>query len=248
MKIAVQLYTLRDLLQNDTWGTLERLCDMGFKAGELAGTYGHPVEQFAEKCQSLGFKIICPHNGIEMFEDKVDELVTLCKAFGTDCAVLPYVGRDVYGDGWAKAGARFEKIGARLKEHGLKFLYHNHAFEFELENGKPGFDVLWESCDPTLVGVEMDAFWVQYGGGDPVAYLEKLGSRVRTMHFKDMKPGEKKEMEDVGYGILDWKNIIPAAKRAGVEYAIIEHDNPTGDPLQHVARSRDFLISQGLKD
>lgn len=221
---------------------------MGFKNGQLAGTYGFSEQEFATRCQDMGFQIIAPHLGINELEGNVDGVVKLCRAMGADTAVLPHVGKDVYGDGWAKAAERFEKIGEEMKGHGLRFLYHNHAFEFEMEGSKPGFDVLWENSDPEKVGCEMDAYWVQYGGGDPVHYLQTLGGRIKTMHFKDMKPGDGKEMEDVGHGVLDWGSIIPAAQKAGVEYAIIEHDAPPGDPLQHVARSRDFLLTQGLKD
>lgn len=248
MKIAVQLYTLRELLQRDTWGTLRRLADMGFRTGELAGTYNKPKEEFAAKCKELGIQIVAPHLGIEEFEQRPDEVAALCKAMGTDMAVLPWVGTDVYGSGWKNGAERFNKIGAAMKQRGVTFLYHNHNFEFRDEGGRPGYDVLVDSVDPDLVKFEMDAYWVQSGGGDPVAYLKRMKGNVKTMHFKDMKPGEKKEMEDVGFGILDWKAIIPAAKEAGVLYAIIEHDEPPGDPLQHVARSREFLIDQGLKD
>jgi sugar phosphate isomerase/epimerase len=221
---------------------------MGFKTAQLAGTYGKPVEEFADRCKDLGLRIVAPHLGIAEFEERPAEVVSLCRAFGTERAVLPWVGDEVFRDGWAAAAKRFNAIGARLKTEGLRFLYHNHSFEFRPEGARPGYDVLVEAADPAVVGFEMDAFWVQHGGGDPVAYLKAMKGRVETMHFKDMKPGEKKEMEDVGYGILDWAKIIPAAKECGVAYAIIEHDSPPRDPLQHVARSRDFLLAQGLKD
>jgi sugar phosphate isomerase/epimerase len=248
MRIAVQLYTLRDLLASDTWGTLRRLADMGFKTGQLAGTYGKGNDEFAAKCKELGLRVVAPHMGIGEFEDRLESVVSLCKAMGTDTAVLPYVGEDVYAGGWAKAAERFNAIGRRMKDKGLRFLYHNHSFEFRPDGGRPGFDVLWDSVDPALVQCEMDAYWVVDGGGDPVRYLKSMKGRVKTMHFKDMKPGEKREMEDVGYGKLDWDAIIPAAIECGVEYAIIEHDSPPRDPLQHVARSRDFLLGKGLKD
>ena len=248
MKIAVQLYTLRELLAADTWGTLRRLAAMGFKTGQLAGTYGHTGQEFADRCREIGFRGIAPHLGIDEFEDRPEEVAGLCRALGTDTAVLPWIGKEVYGDGWARAAARLDRIGRTMKGLGLRFLYHNHSFEFEFEGDRPGFDVLWESADPSLVGCEMDVYWVRFGGGDPVAYLKSLMGRVRTMHFKDMADDEKRGMEDVGYGILDWDSIIPAAREAGVEYAIIEHDAPPGDPLEHVARSRDFLIGKGLSD
>lgn len=248
MRIAVQLYTLRSLLEKDTWGTLRRLTDMGFRTGELAGTYGKPQAEFAARCKDLGLQIIAPHVGTEELEGRPEGVAALCRTMGTDTAVLPWVGEEFYGGGWAKAAERLNRIGKAMKERGIRFLYHNHSFEFRPENGRPGYDLLIENADPAVLNFEMDAFWVQHGGGDPVAYLKRMKGRVQTMHFKDMKPGEKKEMEDVGYGILDWKAIIPAAKECGVEFAIIEHDEPPFDPLQHVARSRDFLLSQGLKD
>ncbi len=248
MRIAVQLYSLRDLLDKDTWGTLRRLSEIGFKTGELAGTYGKTPAEFAAKCKEFGLSIIAPHVGIGDLEGKPGDVVSLCQTMGTDMVVLPWIGEDVYKPGWAKAAERMNRIGAAMKREGLRFLYHNHSFEFAPEGGRPGYDVLIEAADPVSLNFEMDAFWVQHGGGDPVAYLNRMKGRVKTMHFKDMKPGEKKEMEDVGYGILDWKAIIPAAKEAGVEYAIIEHDSPPFDPLQHAAKSRDYLISQGLKD
>ena len=248
MKIAVQLYTLRDLLQKDTWATLRRLADIGFKTGELAGTYGKSPEEFAGKCKELGLRIIAPHTGLDDLENKTDDVVSLCRTMGTDTVVLPWIGKEVYGEGWAKAAERLNKLGKTLKQRKLRFLYHNHSFEFEKEGDRPGYDILTEHADPEFLNFEMDAYWVKYGGGDPVAYLKKLKGRVKTMHFKDMAPGEKRDFEDVGYGILDWKAIIPAAKECGVEYAIIEQDSPPNDPLEHVARSRDYLISQGLKD
>lgn len=248
MKIAVQLYTLRDLLEKDTWATLRRLSEMGFRTAELAGTYGKPVDEFAKVCKGLGLQIIAPHVGLDALENRPEEVISTCIELETDMAVLPWVDKSFYGDGWAGAAIRLQKIGMRLAEVGIRFLYHNHAFEFETEGGVPGFDLLWSHADPRYLGCEMDAFWVTYGGGDPTSYLRSLGPRVRTIHFKDMDRTPEKGFEDVGYGKLDWPGIISAAQAAKVEYAIIERDSCTGDPLQHVARSRDYLIDQGLSD
>ena len=82
MKIAVQLYTLRSLLEKDTYATLRRLTDMGFKTAELAGTYGKPADEFAEQCKTLGLQIIAPHMGIEELEQKPQDVAALCRAMG----------------------------------------------------------------------------------------------------------------------------------------------------------------------
>ena len=45
----------------------------------------------------------------------------------------------------------------------------------------------------------------------------------------------------MGDGNLDWDGILDAARVSGVEWYIIEQDNPAGDPVQCVARSVRFL-------
>ena len=248
LRISVQLYTLRDLTSKDFFGTLQKLSDVGFKSAQPAGLFGNDPKEVKERCDDMGLQLVAPHVGLGDVEEGFEKTIQMCHDLGTNLVVVPYVGKEVYDEGWEKAGNRFEEIGKRCRKEGVAFLYHNHAFEFELENGKPGFDRLWETADARWVQAEIDAYWVLYGGGDTVAYLNRLSGRVRTMHFKDMSKEESRENCDVGDGRLNWPEIIEAAKEAGVHYAIIERDTCTGDPLEHVSRSRNYLLKQGLTD
>jgi sugar phosphate isomerase/epimerase len=45
---------------------------------------------------------------------------------------------------------------------------------------------------------------------------------------------------DVGHGVLDWAALLPAAKAAGAEWYIVEHDLPK-EPLVSIRRSFEFL-------
>ena len=51
------------------------------------------------------------------------------------------------------------------------------------------------------------------------------------------------ERADVGTGTLDWDAILPAAKAAGVEWFVVEHDFPS-DPLGSIRASYDFLAAK----
>jgi sugar phosphate isomerase/epimerase len=80
----------------------------------------------------------------------------------------------------------------------------------------------------------MDIFWVQFGGGDPVALLKKYGDRWKLMHLKDMRKGIKKDLSggtshenDVAFGTgqMDLPGILKEAKKAGVKHYFIEDES-----------------------
>ena len=62
-----------------------------------------------------------------------------------------------------------------------------------------------ENTNPEYVSFELDVFWIQFGGGDPVALLKKYGDRWKLMHLKDMKHGTKKDLT----GGTDVENNVP---------------------------------------
>ena len=72
------------------------------------------------------------------------------------------------------------RAGKILKENGLTFCYHAHGYEFQpYENGTL-LDYIIKNTNPEYVSFEMDVFWIQFGGGDPVALLKKYGRSLET--------------------------------------------------------------------
>ena len=94
------------------------------------------------------------------------------------------------------------------------------------------------------LGFEPDLAWVAAGEVDPIALLARYGARCPRIHLKDLaRPGEsdnERNVTDVGYGTLDWTQLLPAAQQTGAEWFIVEHDLPV-DPVASVRRSFDFL-------
>jgi len=133
--------------------------------------------------------------------------------------------------GWKQVAASLNKIGRACHERGFDFAYHNHSFEFQkFEGGKNGLDILFENSDPHLVRAEIDVYWVNHGGEDPVERINKLGSRVMLLHLKDMAAGDDKKFAEVGTGVLDFKAILAAAVKNGVKWGAVEQDNTYGKP------------------
>ena len=110
--------------------------------------------------------------------------------------------------------------------------------------GRTMLEILY--AEAPEIDAELDTYWVQKGGADPVRWIETLAGRQQVLHLKDygMKPfcecGDS-VMMPVGEGNLDWKRILDAAGRAGVTCWVVEHDGDTSDPFGSFASSIRFL-------
>jgi sugar phosphate isomerase/epimerase len=144
-------------------------------------------------------------------------------------------------------GRLLNLLGSRYRDAGLRLGYHNHAFEMATVDGKLALDWMLESTDPENLFFEPDLAWIVRGGVNPLELLERYQGRCRRIHVKDIAPAGQNEDEDgwadVGYGILDWEQLLPAAKATGAEWYIVEHDNPR-DPVKSICRSMEFLRSR----
>ena len=152
-----------------------------------------------------------------------------------------------------KAVEDFNRAGKFLKENGITFCYHAHGYEFQpYENGTL-LDYIFNNTNPEYVSFEMDIFWIQFGGGDPVSLLKKYGSRWKLMHLKDMRKGAKKDLtgltspeNDValGTGEIDIPAILKQAKETGIKHYFIEDES--SNIIVQLPQSISYL--KGLKE
>ena len=134
----------------------------------------------------------------------------------------------------------FNEVGAKIKDAGMQFAYHNHEFEFEAIDGTLPIDVLMGETDPELMAMELDLCWAFAAGADHVAFFEKYPGRTHLCHVKDYT--HDGEMRDVGQGDIDFASIFAHADEAGLKHYIVEHDNPD-DPIESIRNSYDYLTS-----
>jgi len=249
MKLAVQNYTLRDLMAEDYFGTLEKVKALGLNYCELAGLGGNSPETVKAELDRIGLKVMGAHAGFDWSSDSVESLIDEAKTIGYSYVVLPWIGKEHYQDGWGKVAEMVIPRAEKLNAAGLKFLYHNHDFEFAKEaDGTPGYDVFFNSTPVGLVGAELDTYWVQAAGYDPAAYITKLAGRVPSVHLKDMSAGDKPTYVPGGEGILDWTAILAAARAAGSEYGVIELDVCPRDPMDCIDASVKYFRGQGITE
>jgi len=102
------------------------------------------------------------------------------------------------------------------------------------------WDILVRETDPELVHLELDLYWVRYGGADPEQLLRNLGDRILLVHLKDMAADDQRSDLPVGEGTMPWNGLLEAADAAGVEWYVAEQDHPR-DALEDVRISLQYV-------
>lgn len=247
MRLTIQLYTLRDALDKDVAGTLKKVRETGLEYVELAGTYGKSISEWKSMLGDLGLKVSGSHIGLDQYENSFDQVISDNQTIGNKNLIVPWIGADVYKNGWDKFGERMNTLGKKVKDAGFQLYYHNHAFEFEVQNGKLGMDLFYETVDPELVKAQFDLAWVQIGGQDPAEYVEKWKSHAKLAHLKDFDASKQPQWQPAGQGSVNWDAVLPALEAAGVEFGGIELDETSLEPIVAVQQSVAYFQSKGLK-
>lgn len=254
MRIAAQLYTLRDFLKTpeDIDRTLQKVSEIGYKAVQVSGMGPVGNEEFKAMADKYGLTICATHVGYDDLVNRIDEVIEKHKVW--DCK---YVGLgslpkkyQTSREGYSAFAREASEIGRKLNEAGLKFIYHNHDFEFAKYDGKSGLDILFEETDPEAVDFELDVFWVQAGGGDVLEWIRKAKGRMKVIHLKDyvVTPDRERRFAEVGEGNMNFRGILQACEEIGVEWAPVEQDLCyERDPFESLTISYNNLIRMGAK-
>lgn len=234
-QISLQLYTVREHTARDMPGTLRRLAEIGYTAVELAGFGGLSPQDLRRTLDDLGLRASGAHVPLDAWERDPGSIIADMHAIGSSHAIVPIAPPDRRGDADAVArlAESFNRWGELCRAEGLTFSYHNHDFEFALLGDATMWDVLVRETEPELVHLELDLYWIKYGGTDPETVLRDVGDRVSLVHLKDMAPDETRSDLPVGEGTMPWPRLLAAADENNVQWFVAEQDNPR-DALEDV--------------
>jgi sugar phosphate isomerase/epimerase len=247
--IGLQLYSLRDTIPNDPKGILQKVASFGYKELEAYSynngkIFGMAYSEFASYAKSLGMKIVSGHYGLDQIQgDTWQKAVADAKGAGMEYMVVPYIqDKDRTSiDDYKKIIENLNKAGEVCNKNGIRFGYHNHAFEFETIDGQIPFDLMLKDLDPKKVSMEMDIFWVVNAGHDPIKYFEKYPGRFEQWHVKDMDKSDRNRNADVGTGTIDYKPIFAKAKLSGMKHFYVEQESYPGAPIDSVEACAKYL-------
>ncbi len=260
---GMTLYTVRNEMGKDSKATLKAVADLGYKYIEAVEYkdgkfYGMTPTEFKKYTKSLGIKPLSVHISA-MTTSNADLLIADAKAGGFKYFVAPVPPMGMFkfdpktrslvmNADLEKLTSVLDTIARKVDAAGLKFLYHNHGFEFvKNSKGIVPIEYLLEHLDPKYVNFQMDLYWVTKAGADPIAYFEKYPGRFKIWHVKDMD--DQGRFAPVGKGKIDFGRILKYAKLSGMKYYIVEQDQVFDgmDPMEAIRLSKEGLIKFGFK-
>ncbi len=192
LKVGLILYSVRNEMDKDPIGTVEKVGKLGYKYVETCNHnaikdpgcgFGIPAEQLKETFDRFGSRVISTH----IFPlDKADmnKVVEYNRTVGNTNIVNPMGQFSTYDDLMQQC-EEFNRIGKILHEEGMTYLYHNHQFEFRTIRGKTIMDYLLENTDPDYLSFELDTFWTMRAALCPMEMIKHFGKRIKLVHQKD---------------------------------------------------------------
>lgn len=272
LPVAVQLYSVRDEMEKDFYGTIKLMKEIGYDGIEFAGLFGEDPEKIKAFCDEIGIVPISAHVPYYDMLENPEAVLSDYAKIGCKYVAVPYLTEECRPgtDGFAATVEGIRKIAEAAKALGIQLLYHNHDFEFVKIGDDYALDVLYSSIPADLLKTEIDTCWVNVAGVSPAEYIEKYSDRAPVVHLKDFKKSgdnlgklydligiddeaEAEEEEDtfsfmpVGHGVQDMPEILAACENAGAQWVVVEQDSPAKDdtPVNSVTLSREYLKTLG---
>lgn len=276
-KKAVQQFMLGTVLKNEAQAreTLAALKAAGYDGIELCGFMIHPIGflvrmltkaagmpvgkggnlDWHKLVRESGLEVVSLHTDLGSLERDATSVAQEAKSFGTKYVVITGMYRFDYGDETAVRGlaTQLNKAGEALSKEGVELLYHNHNCELRRVNSKQrAYDILLEETDPRFVNFEFDSYWFTEGGANALAWMQRLGSRMKLWHINDrgsrvtgsaVTPILKTDSMELGTGNMNLDSLMEQALLVNVEAVILEsHRNWIGNsPVKSLQVSANYL-------
>lgn len=270
--MGLQVFGIRELLEQDPQSTLKSISEIGIKNIELFDPSS--LKKFVPIINDLGMTALSTHFlsgyitgkwdtvksiGMAPPENyKFEHIVEDCAASGVKylgIAILMPEERESLDD-FKRFADLANQHGAMSQQAGVQLYYHNHSFEFKPTEGAIPFDEMLKLFDPKLVKIELDVFWAAIAGVDPIEWIKRLNSQLIFLHLKDLKSGTPTDYSvfnvdpaaflEIGSGSLDYPTILKEAKAAGVQVAFLDQDHTAMDKIESVKKSYDYLKELGI--
>lgn len=192
LELGLQLYSVRESLQQNPMDTLQRIAEIGYKNLELAlrnndseiQAAGMSAADFRREIEGLGLKTVSCHARVNDDID-MERLLDFLQEVGSPTLIIP-MGLLAGRQHALEFCRSLNKYGEIARKRDITLYYHNHFQEFQEFEGEKIFDTLINNTDPELVKFELDTYWTVRGGEDPVHWIRKLGNRCDLFHQKDL--------------------------------------------------------------
>ena len=229
--VGAQLYTCRAHTQTieGIAETFRKVAEIGYTAVQISAFGPVDAKAVADLARDNGLAIAATHMKWDDFLNDLDGVIERHKLWSCRHPAIGGLPGEYHTvDGLKRFLDELAPVAEKLAAEGMDFSYHNHNHELARRGfDRPWLQALYETADPAALQAEIDTYWIQAGGGSPVAWVRLCAGREPLLHLKDMTITEDREvrMAEIGEGNLDWPGILAAARDGGVEYALVEQDH-----------------------
>lgn len=252
---------------------LDQIKEAGYTGTEL-GPYGYlpfDIPKLSDELDSRGLTLISAFTIFNFVEGQNDEVVyreafetmQVLSALGCEHIVLSdtlfvddnrtrRAGRirqedSLSGKQWDQAAKNVNDFAHIVhEEYGMKSAAHPHVggyLETDFE-----IDALLERTDPALVGLCFDMAHIAYGGGDPVAVLDKWRDRTFYLHIKECDNRVRQQVIERKGDYFDGveSGVFPALGQGTIDWQAINKILHEMDYNGWGTVEQDILPSQGI--
>lgn len=209
---------------------LEMCCFGGFEQLQMS------ARELKTRLADLGIRMIGNHFTREMFQGSHEQAFDYIAEAGGSYAIYNIWGSYDTPADVAEKAEYLNGLSRIAEAAGITLLYHNHAPEFVMLDGKLVIDRLAEELDPKVF-FEHDVFFSRSRNCDVYEYLRNNAARVRTVHLKQID-GEGNNV-DLPDGILDMAQVMRCASCA-TDF-ILEQASFKDGIQQSLQRNAEFL-------
>ena len=250
-QVALQLYTLRNFLGTPeaVETTLRKVAAVGYQAVQISGMPAGVLTEAAmlALCKSLNLTICATHESGQTILEDVQKVISRLKALDCIYTAYPYPAGVDIGSYESVTGLirGLNAAGEAMARSGQVLTYHNHHTELQKVKGQLVLERIYAETDPKFLQGEIDTYWIQYGGGDPVDWCRRLAGRLPLLHMKDyvLTSDGTPRFGYIGEGNLNFCAIVEAAEKSGCQWFIVEQDTCPGDPFEAIKQSFDYIAA-----
>ena len=244
--ISVQLYSLREESADNFDTVLTKISMLGYQGVEPFNLFGKTPREFRSQVESLGMQVSSSHFPWINRSEDINQVVEVISELGLSRVPGGYGPED-----FKDADAIKRTIDTTcayietLKPHGMSLFLHNHFWEFELVDGRPGYHYLQDAVPD--VEFEIDTYWAaNFGKNDPVVEIGRVANRTPLIHVKDGPLVLGESHVAVGDGKMDIPALFDAVNPEVFEWAVVELDKCDTDMMTAIAKSYKYLTTNKL--
>ena len=240
--VGLELYSLRNQLQQDLMGTVQAVAKMGYEGVEFYAPYFDWTPDYAKQVRKVlddsGIRCFSTHNGAKSFtSENLPHAIEINQIIGSKFIIMASAGPVQGLDGWKKVAETLTTTSEKLKPVGLRTGFHNHKAEFVPIDGKRPMELLAAGTSKDVV-LQLDVGAAMEAGADPISWIKANPGRIVSMHCKDWSPDASKGYRVLlGDGAVPWKSLIQTVEKSGgIEYYLVEQEGSDLPPMDTAVR------------